>query len=150
MIRSGGWRRLAVLLIASISATARAADDDAGIALFEAKIRPVLIKECYSCHAAGAKSIKGGLRLDSREAVRAGGESGPILAPGKPEESLLVDMVSGDAPEMPQKDKPLSKEQVESLRRWIEQGAHWPEGLVLRAWRDGRVQVLARVPAPPA
>jgi hypothetical protein len=69
----------------------RAADDADGLALFEAKIRPVLIRECYSCHAVGAKSIKGGFRLDSRAAVRAGGESGLILIPGKPDESPIME-----------------------------------------------------------
>ena len=93
MIRSG-WRCVAVLLIVvARPAASRAAEAPAGIALFEAKIRPVLIRECYSCHSAGAKSIKGGLRLDSRAAVRAGGESGPILVPGKPEESFLYQRI---------------------------------------------------------
>jgi len=136
MTRSG-WRRVAVLLIVAIPASARAAEEDAGIALFEAKIRPVLVKECYSCHAAGAKSIKGGLRLDSREAVRAGGESGPILVPGKPEESPLLEALRHEGLEMPPKGK-LPGVVIADFERWIRLGAPDP--------RDG----AAKVPTPPS
>ena len=59
--------------------------------------------------------------------------------PGKPDESLLLDMISGDTPEMPQKEKPLSKEEVAGIRSWIETGAHWPDGLTLNDRRfDGQ------------
>src|SRR5947209_456293 len=58
---------------------------------------------------------------------------GPAVVPGKPGESRLLEMVSGEAPEMPQKDRPLSGEQVEGLRRWVERGAHWPDGVVLKS-----------------
>src|SRR6476646_9832151 len=57
-----------------------AADPD-GVAFFEQKIRPVLVKECYSCHSADAKKLKGGLRLDSKAGLLAGGDSGPALVP---------------------------------------------------------------------
>ena len=60
---------------------------------FEAKIRPVLVKHCYSCHSAEAKEIKGGLRLDTRKLARAGGESGPAVVPGDLSESLLIDAI---------------------------------------------------------
>ncbi len=82
-----------------------------------------------------------------------GGDGGPAVVPGKPGESLLIEMVSGDAPEMPQKDRPLSREQVAGLRRWVEEGAHWPEGLVLKDRRfDGEtwwsLRPLTRPPVP--
>ncbi|MHB1561703.1 MAG: DUF1549 domain-containing protein, partial [Isosphaeraceae bacterium] len=138
MIRSG-WQCVAVLLIAVARPTAAgAADDQAGIALFEARIRPVLVRECYSCHSAGAKSIKGGLRLDSRAAVRAGGDSGPILGPGKPEESPLMEALryDGEGTAMPPRGK-LPDAVIADFARWIELGAPDP--------RDGTV-----VPARPA
>ncbi|MCP4508691.1 MAG: hypothetical protein GY826_20150, partial [Fuerstiella sp.] len=58
---------------------------------FEKKIRPVLVKECYSCHSAQGKSVKAGLLLDTREGIRRGGESGHAVVPGHPEESLLLE-----------------------------------------------------------
>ena len=55
-----------------------------GVKFFETKIRPVLVESCYKCHSAQSKRPKGGLLLDSRPAIRKGGESGPAVAPGKP------------------------------------------------------------------
>ena len=69
-----------------LAAGAARADD--GLAFFEARVRPVLVEKCYGCH--GADKQKGGLRLDSRDALRTGGDSGPALIPGKPDESRLV------------------------------------------------------------
>ena len=57
---------------------------------FESRIRPVLIDHCHSCHSATADRIRGGLRLDTREAWRKGGDSGPAVVPGDPEASLLI------------------------------------------------------------
>ena len=57
---------------------------------FESKVRPVLAKNCFACHR---QTAMGGLRLDSREAVLKGGNSGPAIVPGKPEESLLMKAV---------------------------------------------------------
>jgi hypothetical protein len=119
--------------------------------LFRENVAPILEQRCLHCH--GAETPKSGLSLGSRYGLLRGGESGPAVVPGKPGESLLLEMVSGDAPEMPQKDKPLSKEQVEGLRRWIEAGARWPEGVALRSRRfDGETwwafRPLARPPAP--
>ena len=59
-------------------------------AFFEAKIRPVLATQCGKCHASTALKLRGGLKLDSREALRLGGDSGPAIVPGNPDESLLV------------------------------------------------------------
>ena len=63
------------------------------IALFEKKIRPILVAHCYSCHSAQAlktKTLRGSLQLDNRAALRKGGDSGAVIVPGKPKESLLV------------------------------------------------------------
>src|SRR4051794_1122542 len=72
---------------------------------FEAKVRPLLIEKCVKCH--GPEKQKGGLRLDSKPGWEAGGEHGPAIKPGKPDESLLVKAVKhADGVEaMPPKEK---------------------------------------------
>jgi hypothetical protein len=60
------------------------APDAKALALFESKIRPVLVTECYQCHsaaAAGKGELSGGLRLDTRDGARKGGKSGPAVVP---------------------------------------------------------------------
>ena len=94
---------IAVIAVAVATATASIAvrggepDSSAQAArehFFEQSVRPVLVENCYSCH--GDKKQKGGLRLDSLEAILHGGESGPAVVPGKPAESLLVEAVNFD------------------------------------------------------
>jgi hypothetical protein len=105
-------------------AVAHAAPDPAADR-FEATIRPLLAESCWSCH--GPDKQFAGLRLDSREAMLAGGDSGPAVEPSKPEESLLVAAVShaDGAPKMPPKRK-LDAPQVAALTEWIAAGAPWP------------------------
>ncbi len=97
------------------------------VEFFEKKIRPLLTGHCYNCHSAGAKKIKGGLRLDTRAALLKGGDSGPALVPGKPGESLLIKAVRSADPDlqMPPKGR-LTEAQVADLVRWIERGAADP------------------------
>ncbi len=61
----------------------------AGIAFFESKIRPLLVKHRYDCHSAEAGTLEGDLRLDDRRAIRAGGGRGAAVVPGRPNVSLL-------------------------------------------------------------
>ena len=86
---------------------------------------PVLVESCNGCH--GAAKAKAGLRLDHRAAVLAGGDSGPSVIPGKPEESPLIAAIRYEGPEMPPKGK-LPAKQVEALTRWVKMGAPWPKG----------------------
>src|SRR2546426_7855003 len=65
--------------------------DPAGVDFFENKIRPVLADKCYKCHSAQAEKIKGNLLLDTREAMRRGGDSGPAVVPGDLKASLLIE-----------------------------------------------------------
>ena len=65
-----------------ILAASPQAGDQAGVDFFERKIRPVLVEHCYSCHSTEAKKQRGGLLLDTKEAVLAGGDTGPALVPG--------------------------------------------------------------------
>ena len=109
------------------------------VKFFEAKIRPVFADYCYKCHSADEK-IKGGLQLDTREGLRHGGDSGPAVVPGKPEESLLWTAISwqDEDYEMPPKQK-LSESIRADFRKWIEMGAPDPregEKIVLRTEID--------------
>jgi hypothetical protein len=96
-------------------------------AFFEKKIRPVLVKYCYSCHAKGAKKIGGKLWLDRADALRKGGESGPVVVPGQPEKSLLIQSLRYEHIEMPPK-QPLPKSVVKDFELWIKMGAPDPRG----------------------
>jgi hypothetical protein len=94
---------------------------------FEAKIRPVLATQCGKCHASTAEKLRGGLRLDSREALRLGGDSGPAIVPGKPDESLLIRAIrySDDELRMPPKAK-LPGVVVADFEAWVKMGAPDP------------------------
>ena len=112
--------------VCAVAHTAGAAEpSSAQIEFFESKIRPVLIRECYECHAAEAKSIQGGLSLDSRAALLKGGDSGPAIVPGNAKESLLVQALKQESFEMPPKGK-LSDAIIADFTTWIDQGAADP------------------------
>ena len=92
---------------------------------FEEKIRPLLTAKCFECHT---DEKAGGLRLDSRESMLIGGETGSAIEPGKPEESLLILMVR-HTPKyvpMPKKAPRLKPEEIEALVEWVRAGAPWP------------------------
>ena len=91
---------------------------------FESKVRPVLANNCYSCHT---DSQMGGLRLDSADAVRKGGKSGPPIVPGKPEDSLLIQAIRQTHPrlKMPPGGK-LKDEEIAAITEWVKAGAVWP------------------------
>jgi mono/diheme cytochrome c family protein len=92
---------------------------------FETKIRPLLAANCYACHAEAAMA---GLRVDSREALLRGGETGPALVPGKPEESALIKAVqhADGFPKMPRGRAKLPQEDIDLLIEWVRNGAAWP------------------------
>ncbi len=99
---------------------------------FETKVRPLLAENCLECH--GPKKQRGGLRLDSRAALLAGGDNGPAVVPGKPDDSLLIKAVHyASEPQMPPKGK-LKSMQIAALAEWVKQGAPWPE-------TEGKVRV---------
>jgi Protein of unknown function (DUF1553)/Protein of unknown function (DUF1549)/Planctomycete cytochrome C len=117
-----------MLIVLATSTPVDAAPQDARPAdLFEAKVRPVLIENCYKCHSAEHKTEKGGLRLDSREAMLRGGESGPAIVPGKPAESRLLKAIrhDRDVVKMPPKGK-LTPAAVADFEAWIAAGATTP------------------------
>ena len=93
------------------------------VKFFETQVRPLLAENCFQCHGPGKQ--KGNLRLDSRGHMLSGGESGPAIVPGKPDESLLLEAVRYESFEMPP-SRQLSSEQIEILNRWVKAGAFWP------------------------
>jgi len=117
------------LLLASFPAVAADSDDNA---FYESKVRPLFVEQCYGCHSATAKKLKGDLKLDAKAAWLKGGSSGPAVVAGKPDESPLVQAVRRDHKEiaaMPP-DKPLAKEQVAVLVEWVNRGAPAPDDAV--------------------
>ncbi|HEX7899611.1 MAG TPA: DUF1549 domain-containing protein [Planctomycetota bacterium] len=95
-------------------------------AAFETKIRPLLAERCYSCHSRAANKRKGGLWLDSREAILKGGDSGPSALPGDPEKSPLVRAIRyADDFKMPPKGK-LPDAAIADVAAWIRDGLPWP------------------------
>ncbi len=104
--------------------TARAEDkDQTPVEFFEKSVRPILSARCLGCH--GPEKHKGGLRLDSRQGLMAGGTSGPAVVPGNPDESALVDAVNyGEAYQMPPKSK-LPAHEIATLTDWVKRGAPW-------------------------
>jgi hypothetical protein len=95
---------------------------------FHREIKPLLEAQCYSCHQ-GAK-VKGGLRLDLRsEAFFGGNADGPAVVPHKPDESAIIQRIMTSDPDeiMPAKGDPLPAKDIALLKRWITEGAVWPE-----------------------
>lgn len=105
----------------SLAADVPVSTDD--VKFFESKVRPILVARCVKCH--GAAQQKGKLRLDSHEALLGGGESGPAVVSGKPEESLLIDAINRRSIEMPP-DAPLKDNEIDLLTEWVRRGLPWP------------------------
>jgi len=84
-------------------------------------VRPILQRRCSGCHFDGKR--EGGLSVVAVGELAKGGEAGSSIVPGKPDESVLIQYVSGEKPQMPINGEPLTSEQVLTLRTWIAQGA---------------------------
>ncbi|HQZ64855.1 MAG TPA: PSD1 and planctomycete cytochrome C domain-containing protein, partial [Planctomycetaceae bacterium] len=118
--------RILLLIVCCSLWTSTHADE--ADSLFENNIRPVLAGTCFRCHGDGKTS--GMLRVDSREALLTGGDSGPAIVPGKPEESLLIRAIRGqdDVSAMPpEKEQTLRPDQIAAFQQWIKDGALWPQ-----------------------
>src|SRR5688500_5233697 len=89
------------------------------IRFFETSIRPLLVERCQKCH--GAKKQEGSLRLDAREHLLKGGDSGPAVVVGKPDKSLLIHAVrhTTKSLQMPDGGKKLSDREIADLTRWV-------------------------------
>jgi hypothetical protein len=94
---------------------------------FESRIRPILAQECYECHSEATKA-KGGLLLDSAPGWQKGGESGPVIEPGKPEDSRLLQSISHEIEDlkMPKAGAKLDSQVIADFSQWIAMGAPDP------------------------
>jgi hypothetical protein len=110
------------------------ASSQEGVDFFERKIRPVLVQHCYSCHSGevntqgkAVKNHKGGLSVETRQGLLEGGDTGPAVVPGKPEESLLIKAIRYTDPnlKMPKKEK-LPAEVIADFEKWVKMGAPDP------------------------
>jgi cytochrome c len=97
---------------------------------FREHVAPILTRHCLRCHE--GNHAKGGLDLSTAKGLNAGAEGNPVVAPGKPDDSRLIEVVSGITPEMPKNGKPLSPNEVHILREWIAAGANWPTDVILK------------------
>jgi hypothetical protein len=100
---------------------------------FRREVLPILERACFECHGHHARRVRGGLRMDGRDALLAGGDSGPAVVPGDPDGSLLIQLVRHEIElfEMPPDEEDrLSEEEIAVLVRWVEAGADWPGGEV--------------------
>lgn len=128
----------ALFLLTALAAGADMTPDQR--AFFESKIRPVLAKQCYECHSQTSKKLGGKLLLDAPSEMIAGGESGPAVIPGKPDESLIVQAVRYDGLEMPPK-KRLPENIVQDFAEWVKMGAPDP--------RTEPLKVVKKAPQEP-
>jgi mono/diheme cytochrome c family protein len=114
-------------LAARVEQVKKQASAPAGSVDFYRQVRPILEARCFDCHTGG--KAKGGLRLDARAAVLAGGKNdGPAVVPGKPDAgALLARVKSAGAEVMPPKGDRLTAEEVAILEKWIQEGARWPD-----------------------
>lgn len=132
----GSRSRLPVLLLIAVLSVSPLGGEESpekhaltpeALEFFESRVRPVLVRRCHRCHSGEAEKIRGGLLLDSRAGLLAGGETGPVVRPGDPDGSRLIEALryrSTDL-EMPP-DRKLPDREIEDLVRWVEMGAPWP------------------------
>jgi hypothetical protein len=141
-----------MLRIASIALalSALAIAQDAGVDVFEKKIRPVLATRCYACHSSSMTSPQAGLRLDSAQAIRQGGNSGVIIQSGEPERSLLLRALryTDKTLKMPP-GKPLAPEVVADFEAWVRAGAPMPADQPKAGAKTATLWSLQR-PQPPS
>jgi cytochrome c553 len=132
-----------IVLTAGLARAAEAPATPEQVAFFEKNIRPVLVRECYSCHAKTAEKIRGNLLLDTREGIRKGGDSGPAIVPGDPKESLLLQAIKQEQEDlkMPPKKK-LTEDVIAAFEKWIAMGAPDPRDVTATVTR-GEIDIEA-------
>jgi mono/diheme cytochrome c family protein len=146
------WKASALALLAMCPGGLAGAEDEAST-VFARDVAPIFAEHCVRCH--GPEKQKGGLRLDAKAHAMHGGDDGAVIAPGKSAESRLVHLIEGRDAEkvMPPKDPRLSSAQIATLRRWIDEGAAWPDdGIIARSkhWSlQSRAQLRLTISFPP-
>ncbi len=116
----------ALYLAALGSLSASTFADEVSVALYRREIQPVLAQRCYSCH--GALKQEGGLRVDTVELMKQGGDSGSSISTTDPTNSLILQRINSNDPtsRMPHEGEPLKPEQIEAISRWISSDAPGP------------------------
>src|SRR5437762_5932215 len=116
---------------------------------FVRDVQPILAASCVKCHRAAR--AEGGLRLDTREGLLEGGDSGGAVVRGDGKGSLLYERLMAKDPDerMPQRSGPLAPAQVEALLRWIDDGAPWPDGVAVQMTPAARRAAAASRPLAP-
>lgn len=100
--------------------------EPAEMEFFEKEVRPLLAEHCFECHSAQSEKLQAGLELDSHAALIRGGDSGPAVVPGDVDGSLVIEAVRYESYEMPPAGK-LADGDIQTLQRWVEMGAPWPQ-----------------------
>ena len=146
-----GIRLVLVLSLSAISmgtgaVNAQSPADASAVERFEKSVRPVLVEHCQRCH--GAEKSKGGLRLDSAEALAKGGDTGPAIDLDEPSKSLFLDVIryNGEL-KMPPKGK-LSDAEIAALAQWVKDGARWPDSATMPQNNVIATAKKANKPAP--
>jgi hypothetical protein len=121
------------------------ASETEDFSFFENRIRPVLVAHCYECHAEAAKEIGGSLRLDHAQGIQQGGQTGALLAAGKPADSLLIQALRYDGLEMPP-DQPLGETIIRDFETWVEQGGLVPPDQVAPQADDSQTELWSLQP----
>ena len=124
------WRILPVAVVLVFPFRSSLADEPKpspeALEFFEKKIRPLLVNNCFNCHSADNKAA-GGLRVDDRNGLLAGGGRGAAVVVGNPDESVLIRAVlKTDAKLKMPPDSQLTEDDINDLRKWITEGAVWP------------------------
>ena len=116
-------RIFATFIFASVAAAAPTPEQ---VEFFEKSVRPVLADHCYKCH--GAEKQKGDLRMDSREALLKGNDSGPVVFPGDPLKGTFIKSIRHESDYMmPEKAPKLADRDIAALTEWVKMGLPWPE-----------------------
>ena len=117
----------ALTWLAAVGTVAGAAEiDPADLEFFESKIRPVLVERCYACHGDDPRKIRGGLVLLDAEGLRTGGDSGAVIVPGSPEDSLLIEALHYEGLTQMPPDGKLPAHVIADFEQWIRRGAPDP------------------------
>ena len=147
-LRATPMSRLApVLFLLSLGATVSCAAENNSrqevFGRFEKKIRPLLVEHCYSCHSSQSETVRGGLRLDTAEAVARGGNSGPVIDSANPPASLLLRAIryEGDL-HMPPAGQ-LAPAVIAELTTWVNRGAPFPPSMDGSQSADGGIDFVA-------
>jgi Protein of unknown function (DUF1549)/Planctomycete cytochrome C len=128
-----------LFIVPSLACAQEKKPSAAAVQFFEMKVRPILVANCFECHA--EKKQRGDLRLDSLAAMLEGGEQGPAIVPGHPEKSLLVKAINQDGKLKMPKNKKLSRDEIDALTQWIKMGAPWPGSDKATPTRKGEFQI---------